>query len=142
VLAGVAGITGAGLGSADLAASGFLSAFEMPKTAEAAEKAPKAKSSTPQDRRLARAFDVRVRAAKRERDLGGRGPPYRWRGGVASRPRYLLLKGLPHGKSGNVDSKAYDIYLGALRSGRPEDFERIPLGFVKLAIYSPPGPSS
>ncbi|HEV7786994.1 MAG TPA: vanadium-dependent haloperoxidase [Thermoanaerobaculia bacterium] len=124
-------LTGAGLGSAALAAGGFLSVLE---TAEAGRTAPKAKPSAPRDRRLAQAYDVRVKAAQRERDLGAaahltNGEEESLAGRIA-----CYSKGLPHDHSGNVDSKAYDIYLGALRSGRPEDFERIPLGgFVKLA---------
>jgi len=128
------GLLGAGLGSAAIAAGGFLAAFGTPEIAEAAKPAPKAKPHVPQDRRLAQAFDVRVKAAQRERDMGAaahltNGEEESLLGRVA-----CYSKGLPHDKSGNVDSKAYDIYLGALRSGKPEDFERIPLGgFVKLA---------
>lgn len=128
------GLLGAGLGSAALTAGGFLSTFGMPGAVEAAKPAPKAKSLAPQDRRLAQAFDVRVKAAQRERDLGA--AAHLTNGEEESLPGRVSCysKGLPHDKSGNVDSKAYDIYLGALRSGRPEDFERIPLGgFVKLA---------
>src|SRR5206468_12796940 len=43
-------------------------------------------------------------------------------------------KGLPHNRAGEVDAKAYEVYLKALFTGQTEDFERIPLGgFVKLA---------
>src|SRR6185436_15971828 len=43
-------------------------------------------------------------------------------------------KALPHDKLGEPDLKAYDILIGALKSGEPEEFERIPLGgFSKLA---------
>lgn len=128
------GLLGAGLGSAAIAAGGFLAAFGTPEIAEAAKPAPKAKPHAPQDRRLAQAFDVRVKAAQRERDMGA--AAHLTNGEEESLPGRVACysKGLPHDKSGNVDSKAYDIYLGALRSGRPEDFERIPLGgFVKLA---------
>ncbi|MFY9826797.1 MAG: vanadium-dependent haloperoxidase [Thermoanaerobaculia bacterium] len=128
-------LTGAGLGSAIIAAGaagGFLAAFE--ETVEAAKRPPKAKSSAPQDRRLAQAFEVRVKAAQRERDLGA--AAHLTNGEEESLPGRVACysKGLPHDRNGNVDAKAYDIYLGALRSARPEDFERIPLGgFVKLA---------
>lgn len=128
------GLLGAGLGSAAIAAGGFLAAFGTPEIAEAAKPAPKAKPHVPQDRRLAQAFDVRVKAAQRERDMGA--AAHLTNGEEESLPGRVACysKGLPHDKSGNVDSKAYDIYLGALRSGKPEDFERIPLGgFVKLA---------
>jgi hypothetical protein len=43
-------------------------------------------------------------------------------------------KGLPHNALGIVDPLAYRDYLKALKSGKPEDFETIPLGdSVKLA---------
>ncbi len=122
-------LTGAGLGSAAFAAGGFLSAFE---TADAARPAPKA--SMPQDHRLAQAFDIRVKAARHERDLGAAAHLTNSEEEAIPGRAACYSKGLPHDKSGNVDSKAYDIYLAALRSGRPEDLERIPLGgFVKLA---------
>ncbi len=37
-------------------------------------------------------------------------------------------KGLPHNKLGEVNLKAYNALLRALSTGRPEDFEAIPLG--------------
>lgn len=43
-------------------------------------------------------------------------------------------KGLPHNKTGEVDLGAYGAMLRALHSGRPADFEKIPLGGnVKLS---------
>jgi hypothetical protein len=80
------------------------------------------------------AFDTRLAAARLqerqppahhatngdERDLSGRIACY--------------SKGLPHNPLGEVDAAAYQVFLQALASGRPADFERIPLGgFVKLA---------
>jgi membrane-associated phospholipid phosphatase len=37
-------------------------------------------------------------------------------------------KGLPHNADGEVDPAAYDAMLAAVASGRPSDFEAIPLG--------------
>ncbi|MGH9721189.1 MAG: phosphoesterase, partial [Bryobacteraceae bacterium] len=37
-------------------------------------------------------------------------------------------KGLPHNQLGEVDLNAYNVYLQAVASGDPADFERIPLG--------------
>ena len=37
-------------------------------------------------------------------------------------------KGLPHDELGHVDPAAYTCLRRALASGRPEDFEKIPLG--------------
>jgi len=43
-------------------------------------------------------------------------------------------KGLPHNDLGEVDLNAYNMYLQALNSGKPADFEAIPLGATaKLA---------
>ncbi len=37
-------------------------------------------------------------------------------------------KGLPHNAIGEVDPVAYETFLRALKKGRPEDFEAIPMG--------------
>lgn len=39
-------------------------------------------------------------------------------------------KGLPHNSLGEVDLKAYQIFLHALKTGKPDNFESIPLGGV------------
>jgi hypothetical protein len=117
LLAGAAGFGGVSLlgGALDLRATGLTG------------------KRKPASDRLGKAFAVRTEAAEHARRLGagvqhangdeGRLP------GVA-----CYSKGLPHNSLGEADPKAYEILLGALRSGKPEDFERIPLGgFVKLA---------
>ncbi len=38
-------------------------------------------------------------------------------------------KGLPHDANGIVDPAAYDLFLKAVRSGKPDDFEAIPQGW-------------
>jgi hypothetical protein len=51
-------------------------------------------------------------------------------------PNYIATysKALPHNDLGEVDPKAYTTYLKALQTGKPADFEAIPLGGVaKLA---------
>jgi hypothetical protein len=106
---------------------GLTGGVSLPEVEGAAKRSPG-------DRRLDQAFDLRVKAARRERDLGP--AVHRTSGEEDSVPGRAACysKALPHDKSGNVDAKAYAVYLAALRSGRPEDFERIPLGgFVKLA---------
>jgi hypothetical protein len=81
-----------------------------------------------------RAFDARVAAAhlgqgERAARHVGNGDEAELAGGIA-----CFSKGLPHNSLGEVDAAAYGLLLQALRSGRPADFERIPLGgFVKLA---------
>jgi hypothetical protein len=90
------------------------------------------KGKAPGDR-LGKAFAVRTEAAEHARRLGAghqqaNGDEERWPG-IA-----CYSKGLPHGALGEADPKAYEVLLAALRTGKPEDFERIPLGgFVKLA---------
>jgi hypothetical protein len=54
-----------------------------------------------------------------------------------------FTKALPHNRLGEVDPGAYRALLGALWSGRSEDFRRIPLGGrVKLANPRAHSPSS
>ncbi|MES1243885.1 MAG: vanadium-dependent haloperoxidase [Acidobacteriota bacterium] len=84
--------------------------------------------------RVGESFEVRRRAAEHARKRGmaaltANGDEERLPNRIA-----CYSKGLPHGAGGEPDRKAYDVLLKALRSGDPEDFERIPLGgFVKLA---------
>jgi hypothetical protein len=84
--------------------------------------------------RLGEAFEVRRKAAEHARKLG-RAKEHA-SGDEERLPRRIACysKGLPHDGNGEPDLKAYDVLLEALRSGDPEDFEKIPLGgFVKLA---------
>ncbi|MBE9197530.1 MULTISPECIES: vanadium-dependent haloperoxidase [unclassified Nodularia (in: cyanobacteria)] len=50
--------------------------------------------------------------------------------GADGTPNYIanFSKGLPHNELGEVDPKAYKSLLKALESGKPQDFEAIPLG--------------
>ena len=81
-----------------------------------------------------RAFEARLAAAR----LQDAQPAARHatNGDESALPGWLAAysKGLPHNSLGEVDGPAYRVLLQALASGRPADFERIPLGgFVKLA---------
>ena len=97
----------------------------------AAEEAKETPSANP---RASRAYDVRMAAAKLERDqpsveqkVNGDEDRYekRWA---------CYTKGLPHNEQGEVDPAAYAAYLKAMASGHAEDLERIPLGgYLKLA---------
>lgn len=124
-------LTGAaGVGS--LALGGALS---LPEVLEAASRPARGrKARSPEDRRLAEAFEVRRKAAEHARSLGaGAQSTNRDEDELPGRIA-CYSKGLPHDPRGMVDPKAYKVYLRALETGRPEDFERIPLGgFVKLA---------
>jgi hypothetical protein len=85
--------------------------------------------------RRARALELRITAARRQlRDPFPQPQPN------GDEDRYDILglanftKALPHNDLGEVDPAAYRALLRALRSGRPGDFRRIPLGGrVKLA---------
>ncbi len=84
--------------------------------------------------RIGRAYEVRLRAARQAREHGvARQQANGDEEGLPARVA-CYSKGLPHDGAGEVDAKAYGLLLQALRTGKPEDFERIPLGgFVKLA---------
>ncbi|WP_216213405.1 vanadium-dependent haloperoxidase [Amycolatopsis aidingensis] len=47
-------------------------------------------------------------------------------------------KGLPHDKVGEVEPAAYQALLRALSTGRPDDFERIPLGVRRARPFVNP----
>ena len=47
-------------------------------------------------------------------------------------------KGLPHDNDGQVITEKYQVLLEALRSGLPEDFDRIPLGIMNGARFTNP----
>lgn len=124
-LAGTAGLGSVALGGA----------LSLPDVLEAASRPAKGKKArSPEDRRLAQAFEVRRKAAEHAQSLGA-GPQSTNRDEDELAGRIAChSKGLPHNAQGMVDPKAYEILLKALRSGEPEDFERIPLGgFVKLS---------
>jgi hypothetical protein len=84
--------------------------------------------------RLRQALNVRVKAARLQCDVS----PARQEanGDEDAHPdRFASFsKGLPHDSLGQVDPRAYDLLLRALRTGSAADFERIPIaGRVKLA---------
>ncbi|MEE1939097.1 vanadium-dependent haloperoxidase [Streptomyces sp. TRM 70361] len=73
------------------------------------------------------ARDLRVQAAEAE---FARPVPQQLNNGEESDHPYIanFSKGLPHDGNGEVDPAAYRLLLRALHTGRPEDFERVPLG--------------
>lgn len=84
--------------------------------------------------RAARAYGVRLEAARRMREAGD--PRHVTNGDEIALSNHLATfsKGLPHDARGEVDPKAMVFLLRALASGSPTDFESIPLGgFTKLA---------
>lgn len=88
----------------------------------------------PPSERLDQAFEVRLHAAQVARERSTAPPtPNGDEDGLPGRIA-CHSKGLPHDAQGRVDLAAYEVLLRALKSGKPEDFESIPLGgFVKLA---------
>jgi hypothetical protein len=91
-------------------------------------------AADPLAERLEQAVAVRRRAAERlrRRPL----PRHLANGDEDELPERIacFAKALPHDPLGVVEPRAYGFLLKALRSGKPEDFEEIPLGGqVKLA---------
>src|SRR5262245_4908112 len=101
-----------------LAAAG-TAASSWPNTIRPAE---------PQEERATQAYQLRVDAARLERDAS---PVQQVNNGDEdSYPNKIAnySKGLPHNEFGEVDLNAYAAYLKALTTGLPEDFEMIPMG--------------
>jgi hypothetical protein len=77
---------------------------------------------------VAQAREVRIEAANQQarRPL----PRHLANGDEQRHPDFIanFTKGLPHDSHGHVEPGAYAALLQALRTGRPDDFERIPLG--------------
>lgn len=46
-------------------------------------------------------------------------------------------KGLPHNSLGEVDQVAYNSFLQAIRTGNPDDFERVPMGDRQVQFKNP-----
>lgn len=75
-----------------------------------------------------KAYQVRVTAAKANRDLPI--PPHPTNGDEAKYPNKIATdtRGLPHNQLGEVDLKAYQSFINALNSGDPNEYEKIILG--------------
>jgi hypothetical protein len=78
--------------------------------------------------RAERCYAVRLEAAEAQRRL--KPPEPVANGDEESLPRRIacFTKCLPHDEFGEVDASAYTFLLAAIRSGRHEAFEQIPLG--------------
>jgi hypothetical protein len=118
-------------GAAPLLAGTGVGQAGQPPARGATAAAAAAKAADP---RLDQAYALRVEAARRARDEG---PALQTANGDEGRLPGLIAcysKGLPHNRLGEVDAQAYQLLRKALASGRPEDFETVPLGgFAKLA---------
>lgn len=74
-----------------------------------------------------RAYQVRVKSAKA---ISSEMPEHSTNGDEAKYANKIAsdTRGLPHNQRGEVDLKAYQTYINALKSGNPDDFEAIVLG--------------
>ncbi|MCP3995277.1 MAG: vanadium-dependent haloperoxidase [bacterium] len=88
----------------------------------------------PANERVERAYEARLRAADAQRAIPE--SSHVSNGDEQSLPRHIgcFSKCLPHDELGEVDAAAYRFLLAAIRSGKHDDFEKIPLGgYRKLA---------
>ena len=88
--------------------------------------------------RLEQAVRVRQRAAERLERQGV--PRHTANGDEEELPGRIACysKALPHDPLGVVEPRAYGFLLAALRSGKPNDFEEIPLGGPSSRGPAPP----
>jgi hypothetical protein len=128
------------LGAGGLTAAALIGAAGGGSPARAAPPAPARSSSSTQATgsrlatRRARALKLRIDTARRQ--LAGAFPRPRTNGDEDAYPAGLanFTKTLPHNRLGEVDPDAYRTLLRALDSGKPADFDKVPLaGTTKLA---------
>ena len=74
------------------------------------------------------AYNLRVSAASTQADTTYDTQESNGDEGLYADYRASFTKGLPHNALGEVETSAYEALLGALESGRTEDFETITLG--------------
>jgi hypothetical protein len=96
-------------------------------SARTPDTAPVAKADAISNRRR-KSFEVREKAARMARSRAR--VVHEVNGDEAELPGYIgnFAKGLVHNGLGEVDPSSYESLLAALRSGRPDDFERIQMG--------------
>jgi hypothetical protein len=89
-------------------------------------------------KRREKAYQIRLQNAdfQRKQPL----PQHEYNGDEERYPdkRGSYTKGLPHNELGIVDINAYNAYVRALTTGKPEDFEAVPLG-GKIKLKNPQG---
>jgi hypothetical protein len=122
-----------------LAAAGPLAAAALVAdapgvSAQTGEASPRDAAPGSQQARRARALEIRRQAATDQ--LGEEFPEQQANGDEEQYPPGVAnySKALPHNALGEADPNAYRQLLQAIRSGSPDDFDRVPLGGkVKLA---------
>lgn len=87
--------------------------------------------------RATQAYDIRVEAATIQKIF-----PQPEHANNGDEDRYLnrignYSKGLPHNSLGEVDQVAYNSLLQAVKTGNPDDFERIPMGDSQVQLKNP-----
>jgi hypothetical protein len=111
------------------AAIGSASASQAAKTAAppAPKLAPGDKPGRDGSSRAKRAEQIRRKAARDQRKLP---PPENRPNGDETRHAGVASfgKGLPHNNLGEVEPSAFAALVGAIETGRPADFEAVPMG--------------
>ncbi len=87
--------------------------------------------------RVERAYDLRLQAATFQKiaplpDHPNNGDEERYPNRIGS-----FSKGLPHNSLGEVNQAAYNAYLQAIKTGNPDDFERVPMGDTQVQFKNP-----
>jgi len=107
---------------------GMLAALSWPKFLRASPSESASISEKPKPKRIRAALKVRTQAALQQssRPLAS----MKSNGDEDSFPNRIACysKGLPHDPFGEVEPKAYNALLAAIRSGKFSDFERLPRG--------------
>lgn len=87
--------------------------------------------------RVQQAYDIRVQAAVFQKisplpDHTNNGDEDRYLNRIGN-----YSKGMPHNALGEVDQVAYNIFLRAIETGNPDDFERVPMGDNQVQFKNP-----
>lgn len=118
----------AGLFSAASLVSGFMgSSFSLKRKGDVVQAREPAGHSDRNNLRE-KAFQVRTTAAKVNHEIPI--PPHPTNGDEAKYPNKIATdtRGLPHNQLGEVDLKAHQSLINALKSGDPNEYEKIVLG--------------
>ena len=119
-----------GVTTATIVSSGLCS-LTLPETTSAQTPDAKALARRPRNEQ---AYRVRTDAALYQKNLALReqltnSDEERYQNKIGS-----FTKGLPHNRFGEVDPGAYKVLLDCLKTGRHEDFEKIPMAGVKKLV--------
>jgi len=87
--------------------------------------------------RVERAYNLRLQSATFQKiaplpDHPNNGDEDRYPNRIGS-----YSKGLPHNSLGEVNQAAYNVYLQAIKTGNPDDFERVPMGDTQVQFKNP-----